>query len=67
MKCRNCKYCMFKEDKSGVNRYYCKHPLACKDFNCGGGVIICRTVRHETDLKIKTAPRWCPENKNMKG
>lgn len=25
--------------------------------------MVCRTERHSAEITIKTAPRWCPENK----
>lgn len=59
MKCKECKFCKFAEDKGGCNRYYCTHPTACEKNLCSA-VLLCRTDRHDDKLKIKTAPRWCP-------
>lgn len=59
MKCSECKCCVFAEDKSGVNRYYCEHPEAAKAVNAGARMIA-RTKRHSKELTVKASPRWCP-------
>ncbi len=60
MKCSECNHCQFAEDKKrGMNRYYCKHRAAAASVNAGAR-LLARTKRHETELTVKTAPRWCP-------
>lgn len=57
MKCSECGHEVFEHGNGGPNRYYCKHPEAVSGI---GSWMICRTERYSTDLKIKTAPKWCP-------
>ena len=61
MRCAECKFKCFGEDKGGVNRYYCTHQTAAASVNASAR-LIARTKRHETELTIKKAPRWCPIN-----
>ena len=53
MRCAECKYKRFGEDKGGVNRYYCTHPTAAASVNASAR-LIARTKRHETELTIKS-------------
>lgn len=60
MKCSECNHREFAEDKKGgVHRYYCKHKKAAASVNATARLIT-RTKRHEKELTVKTAPRWCP-------
>ena len=61
MKCKDCKYLEFSKSNGSSNRYYCTHPIACKEHLCGA-VKLCLCGRGESELKIKTAPKWCPIN-----
>lgn len=61
IRCEECNYKAFREDKAGVNRWYCKNPAA--EFarsECEPTPMICRTKRHSKELTIKTSPKWCP-------
>lgn len=63
MKCKDCRYCEYErigQNKQG--RYYCVHPEACEQ-HLRGAVKLCLCDRGSKELKIKTAPRWCPLNK----
>lgn len=57
--CKNCRYCTFEEYKGNPNRYYCIHPVACKEHLCGA-VKLCVCDRNSNELKIKKTPKWCP-------
>lgn len=59
MNCKDCKYEHFEKHNGNPNRYYCLHPVACKEANAGARMIS-RTDRHSEERKHKTAPRWCP-------
>ena len=59
MKCSECNHCKFAEDKGGVNRYYCTHKKAAASVNASARLIT-STKRHDTELTVKTSPRWCP-------
>lgn len=59
MKCSECNHCEFAEDKAGAHRYYCKHEKAAASVNATAR-LIARTKRHDKELTVKTAPRWCP-------
>lgn len=62
MKCKECEFLKFAKGNGDPNRYYCEHPVACKEFLCGA-VLVCRAGRvDDAELKIKTVPRWCPIN-----
>lgn len=61
MKCKDCTYKLFSENKSGPSRYYCKHPKArFVRSECEPTPMICRTKRHSDEITIKTSPKWCP-------
>ncbi len=62
MKCKDCQYLQFAKSNGNPSRYNCIEPTACKEALVGVRMI-CRCDRHETELKIKTAPRWCKLNK----
>ena len=62
MKCKDCIYCEFEKSNGGPNMYYCVHPTAAQ-LVCAGARMICRTERGSMEFTIKSAPRWCPLNK----
>ena len=64
LKCKDCEYLIFSEVNGGPNRYYCEHPVACEEKLCGA-VKLCLCDRGRSELKVKTAPRWCPVNRGV--
>lgn len=62
VKCGICAYLTLAKVNGGSSRYYCKHPVACKEHLCGG-VLVSRCDRGSDKLKTKTSPKWCPLRK----
>lgn len=61
VRCSECEHKELLERNGGANRYYCVHPKA--QFvrsECEPTPMICRTVRHSTEMTVKTSPAWCP-------
>lgn len=61
IRCSECEYKEFASGNGRPNRYYCIHPKArFARSECEPTPMICRTKRHDSELIIKTAPKWCP-------
>ena len=62
MKCKECGYKKHYARNGRPGRWYCENPEAKGLANS----LICSSGRHDKELQVKTAPRWCPLNKKEK-
>ena len=59
--CKDCCYKNFVAGNGRPGRYYCENPDArFSRSECEPAPLICKTVRHNDAMTIKTRPRWCP-------